>query len=491
VVSSGRILVIDVGTSSVRAGIVTPDAEVRDVVQVANLPETPAPGIVELDGAKLGRSVLEAARAVLARTGRVDAVGISNQRATTLVWDVRTGEPVGPAIGWQDLRTVVDCLVLQAEGLRLAPNASATKLKWLLDTFDPKRAASEHLRFGTLDTWVAWLLSDGALHLTDASNAGVTGLIDVASQRWDERVLKLLGIPASMLPEIVDSSGHLGTATALEGAPPIGGIAGDQQASLIGQGCTREGLAKITFGTGGMLDMVTGAVAPLSATRSEAGTFPIAAWRRGGETTWGLEAMMLSAGSCVEWLRDDLGIIESAAASAEVAASCTSSDGVVFVPALLGLATPTWDFGARGLLLGLTRGSGRGQLTRAVLEGVAQRGRDLVEAAEADAGQSIGPVRIDGGMSDNEVFVQALADALDRPGEISPVLEATTLGAGMLAGLSCGWWRDEDELAEAYRPRAVIEPVADDESRHTARARFLEARARAEETIPELSGISF
>jgi glycerol kinase len=490
-VSEGKILVVDVGTSSVRSGIVTAAGEVEAVRQVTALPSTPAPGIVEFDATEIRRAVLESAEQTLDVAGRVDAVGITNQRATTVVWDVRSGEPVGPAIGWQDLRTVVDCLVLQAQGLRLAPNASATKLKWLLDSVDPERSDTEHLRFGTIDTWVAWLLSGGALHITDITNAGVTGLLDVSTQSWDPKVLELLGIPESMLPTIVSSSGAVGEASALSGAPPICGIAGDQQASLVGQGCTATGLAKITFGTGGMLDMVTGTAAPTSPQHSEAGTFPIAAWRRGETTTWGLEAIMLSAGSCVEWLVEDLGILATVTESAEVAARCESSGGVVFVPALLGLATPTWDFGARGLLLGLTRGSGRAEITRAVLEGIAQRGRDLVDAAEADAGQALASVRIDGVMSANELFVAALADALERPVELSPVLEATTLGAGKLAGMAVGLWADEAEIARSWTPRAVIEPSGDPSLRRGARERFLEARGRAERTIPELSDISF
>jgi glycerol kinase len=491
VVRSGKILVVDVGTSSVRVGLVDAQATASTVVQVPSLPSTPAPGVVEFDASAMGAAVLSSARRALLDVGEVDAIGIANQRATTVVWDARTGVPIGPALGWQDLRTVIDCLVLQAEGLRLAPNASATKIKWLLDTFDPERSAGEHLRFGTIDTWVAWILSDGEAHITDITNAGVTGLLDVTTQQWDQRSLDILGIPSTMLPRIVDTSGELAEARALPGSPMITAMAGDQQASLFGQGCTTEGLAKITFGTGGMLDMVTGPKAPPSAQRSEAGTFPIAAWRRQATTTWGLEAIMLSAGSCVEWLRDDLGILADAAQSAEVAAACASSGGVVFVPALLGLATPTWDFGARGLLLGLTRGSGRAQITRAVLEGIAQRGRDLVDAAEADAGRSVASLRIDGGMSTNEIFLQALADAVGRPIEVSPVLEATTLGAGVLAGMAVGLWADEQDVAATWAPRAVYEPSGGEAERDHARERFLEARGRAERTIPDLSGISF
>ena len=488
--STGRILVVDVGTSSVRAGIVRDDASVSDVVQIPIQASSPEPGQVEFDARAIQAAVLETSRAALA-TGAVDGVGIANQRATTVVWDARTGLPIGPAIGWQDLRTVINCLLLQAEGLRLAPNVSATKAQWLLDTYDPDRSGGEHLRFGTMDTWIAWTLSEGALHVTDATNAAVTGLVDRSARVWDDHTLEVLGLPSSMMPRIVDSTGSLGHATALAGAPVICGIAGDQQASLIGQGCVAPGQAKITFGTGGMLDLVVGPDAPTSPQRSEAGTFPIIARQRDGVPTWGLEAIMLSAGSCVEWLRDDLGILTTAEESAALAASTPTTDGVVFVPALLGLGTPSWDFGARGLLLGITRGTGRAEITRAVLEGVAQRGLDLVEAAEADGGVTLSSLRVDGGMTSNDVFLEILADTLGRPVEVSPVLEATTLGAGYLAGLSTGLWSDEADVAASWSPRSIVVPTSDDGARAQSRDRFLEARRRAERTIPDLSGVEF
>ncbi len=294
------------------------------------------------------------------------------------------------------------------------------------------------------------------------------------------------------MPRIVDSSGAVGACHALPGAPVICGIAGDQQASLVGQGCTRPGLAKATFGTGGMLDQCTGPEGPPThAGRGSAGTFPIVAYRIGGRPTWGVEAVMLSAGTCVEWLRDDLGLLTTAEESAAVAARCETTGDVWFVPALLGMGTPVWDFGARGALVGLTRGSGRPELVRAVLEGVAHRGADLVEAAEGDSGYPIGVLRIDGGMSDNEVFVTALADAIGRPVEISPVLEATTLGAGLLAGLAIGTYASPDDLAETFTARRTVEPRLDEATRAHARDRWLAARSKAEATIPELSGLSF
>ena len=386
----GSILVVDVGTSGVRAAIVRPDATVDHEHRVPLLPDSPAPGLVEFDAARMADAILETAQAALAAGGPVAGVGIANQRASSIVWERATGRPVAPGIGWQDLRTVGTCLILQAEGIRLAPNASATKVMAILDEVDPERSRAENgeLCFGTVDSWVAWTLSggaaagSGALHVTDATNAAVTALVD-ASIGWDEALLQKLRIPAAMLPRIVDSSGTPGIATALAGSPPICGIAGDQQASLIGQGCTLPGMAKATFGTGGMLDQCVGpGAAPGALGRGDAGTFPIVAFRVEGRPTWGTEAVMLSAGTCIEWLRDDLGIIATAKESQTVAAGCATAGDVWFVPALLGLGTPVWDFGARGTLVGLTRGSGRAEIVRAVLEGVAHRGADLVEASE-------------------------------------------------------------------------------------------------------------
>jgi glycerol kinase len=333
---------------------------------------------------------------------------------------------------------------------------------------------------------VAWILSGGTTHVSDASNAAITGLVGRDARRWHEPVLEALRIPPGCLPEIVDSSAIVGAAHALEGAPPIGALIGDQQASLVGQGCVRPGLAKITFGTGGMLDVCLGPQRPAFETRGAAGTFPIIAWRSGGTDTWGLEAIMLSAGTNVEWLRDDLGVIATAAESHDVAQGCTDAGGVTYVPALLGLGTPQWDYGARGTLLGLTRGSGRAEIVRAVLEGIAQRGADLVEAAEADAGLVIPTLRVDGGMTANPTFVQALADAAQKPVEISPVEEATTLGAGFLAGLAVGTWSTDDDLAATWAPRARIEPGP-----ALDRARWREAVGRAEGWLSDLSAIDF
>jgi glycerol kinase len=495
VTAGGSLLVVDVGTSSVRASIVRPDGTVDHVHARSLLPSTPFPGLVEVDATLLAETVLELATAVLAAAGGVAGIGIANQRATTIVWDRATGVPVAPGIGWQDLRTVGTCLAMQADGFRFPPNASATKVAAILDQVDPDRArADDELCFGTVDSWVAWTLSGGAagaaLHVTDATNAAVTWMLSADRLEWDHRVLDALRIPPGMLPTVVDSSGAVGEATALPGSPPICGLAGDQQASLFGQGCTRPGLAKATFGTGGMLDLCTGGRAPGAFDRAPEGTFPIVAWQRDGAPVWGTEAMMLSAGTCVDWLRDDLGVLSSAEESDTLAAQCADSADLWFVPALLGLGTPVWDFGARGTLLGITRGTGRPELARAVLEGIAHRGADLLVATEQDSGLAVDALRVDGGMSANRTFVQALADATGRPVLVSPVLEATILGAGYLAGMATGTWRDPDDVAAAYRPARTVDPLVDGSTVASRRERWLDARGRAERTIPELSAIA-
>lgn len=478
------VLVIDVGTSSVRAAVVAPDGSVLAEHRRPTLPSTPFPGLVEIDAAALGDAVLDCATAALAAGGPVLAVGVTNQRASTLVWDAVTGEPVGPGLGWQDLRTVGDCLVLQGDGLRLAPNQSATKLVHLLDTHDPRR--SRPLRFGTVDTWVVWQLTGGAVHVTDATNAGLTGLTRLDGAVWDHDVCEQLRIPREALPRIVDSTGVIAEATALAGAPPIAGIAGDQQASLVGLGCVVPGTAKITFGTGAMLDVCVGDERPSFPVRSDHGSFPIIAWQDGGRPTWGVEAIMLAAGSNVEWLVEDMGMLSDPAASHEVAARCGDTDGVVYVPALLGLGTPHWDFGARGALFGLTRGTTRAHVVRAVLEGVAHRGADLVEAIEADTGFELPSLRMDGGMSANATFVQAVADAADRPVERCALTEGTTLGAAYLAGMAVGVWSGWDEVAAAWRPAEIVEPA-----RRLDRSQWRRAVERSAGWHDDLSALSF
>ncbi len=483
------VLVIDIGTTGVRAAVMHGDGSLAELQYRRLPPSTPFPGLVEFDAVQLGRAAIELAeRALAGHRGPVSAVGVTTQRASTVVWDRATGEPVGPGLGWQDLRTVFACITAKADhGLALAPNQSATKVAAILDQFDPER--SRDLCFGTVDTWMAWMLTAGTVHVTDRTNAAVTGLLLPDGSDWNERALAALNIPRSMLPALVDTSGAIAEVTALTGAPLLTALVGDQQGSLVGQSCVRPGDAKITFGTGGMFDMCVGPEAPATANRSKNGTFPIVAWGRGDETMWGVEAIMLSAGTNIEWLRDDMQLIDTPEQSHDVAQQCESTDGVVYVPALLGLGTPRWDYGARGALFGLTRGSDRRHVVRAVLEGIAHRGADLVDAAEADTGRSVAVLRVDGGMSRNPTFVQALADATGRPVEVAPVADATTMGAGYLAGLAVGEWGSFAEIGECWRPSDRVEPRT--ASTIPTRERWADAVSRAERWIPDLSALDF
>lgn len=479
------VLVVDVGTSGLRAAVVRPDGEVEALSYRAFPPQSPFPGMVEFDAVGMATAVLEVSRAALAEGGPVRAVGITAQRASTIVWDRATGEPVGPGIGWQDLRTVFDCITAKADhGLHLAPNQSATKVAWLLNTYDAGR--ERDLCFGTVDTWVAWVLSNGDAHVTDHSNAAVTGLLKPDASGWSHTACAALNVPSGMLPTLVDTSSVFGAATALPGAPPLAALVGDQQGSLVGQSCVRPGQAKITFGSGGMLDLCTDAGAPSTGNRTAEGVFPIVAWSRDGRCTWGVEAIMLSAGTNVEWLVQDLGILDDPAQSHDVAAQCETADGVVYVPALMGLGTPHWDYGARGVLVGLTRGSGRPQVVRAVLEGVAHRGADLLEAAERDSGHRIDVLRLDGGMSENPVFCQAVANATGRRVEVAPVKDATALGAAFLAGLESGIWSGWGDVEALWDPSHVVEP-----SGELDRATWARAVERSLAWIPDLSAINF
>jgi glycerol kinase len=480
------ILVIDVGTTGLRAALVSTDARLVHVEYRACGPRTPFPGLVEFDPVEMADLALEAARAAIDTADEpIDAVGIANQRASTVVWDRSTGEPIGPGLGWQDLRTIGECLSAAAEhDLSLAPNQSATKIGWLLANHAAGRNPGE-LCFGTVDSWLAWTLTGGAVHVTDHTNAAVTGLYSVAQQGFDAAVCATLGVDPTMLPTIVDSTGEIATTT-LPGNPPLTALVGDQQASMIGQGCIEPGRTKITFGTGGMLDVCIGETPPTSGRRSDNGTFPIIAWSGGGRTVWGVEAIMLAAGTNIEWLRDDLGLIETSADSHDVASRCDTTDGVVYVPALLGLGTPRWDYGARGTLLGVTRGTHRAHVVRAVLEGVAHRGTDMVEAAERDTGLDIPTLRIDGGMSRNPTFVQALANASGRAVSVSPVVDSTTLGAAFLAGTAAAVWTDLADATARFNPARHVEPNGS-----LDRAQWRRALDRSAGWIPELSALDF
>jgi len=484
-----RTLVIDVGTTGLRAAVIGDDGSLSDLHHEACPPDSPAGGLVEFDAEVMRDTVLAVAQRAIA-SGPVDAVGIAAQRASTVAWRASTGRPLGPALGWQDLRTIGDCIGSRERwGTALAPNQSATKAAWLLSTHAPDGAAraDPDIRIGTVDSWIAWCLTGGSAHVTDHTNAAVTGLMLPDASGWNADLVAALGLHLHQLPRIVDSAGWIGDAVALPGSPPVTALVGDQQSSLVGQGCITAGRTKITFGTGGMLDTFTDTT-PTSASRSTHGTFPIVAWSRHGTVHWGIEAIMLAAGANVEWLVHDMGLVPTPHDTAEIAASVADSGGLVWVPALAGLGTPHWDHGARGTLLGATRGTTRAHLVRAVLEGVAHRGVDLVDAAEADAGLSIPELRIDGGMSRNRVFVDALAAAAGRPVRVSSVTEATVRGAGFLAGCEVGQWPDLVDTAELAADGRVVEPAGEP---GVSRERWSEAVVRARGWIPELSALDF
>lgn len=485
------VLVIDIGTSSLRAAVVRHDGSLHFLNHENCRPNTPAPGLVEFDAQQMADAVLrvclktiEQARA----TDKIVSVGITNQRASTVIWSKSTGKPLGPALGWQDLRTVGECMTVAAKhGIKLAPNQTATKAAWMLRQYvDANKIDIRDVRIGTVDSFISAVLSNNQLHTTDSSNAAVTGLCELNALSWSPRLCELLGVDINTLPKIVASSGVIGNATALPGSPPIAALIGDQQSSLIGQACITSGATKITFGTGGMLNTYTGQLSPTKFARNENGTYPIVAYRDARQTHWASEAIMLAAGTNIDWLREDLQLINSPEESHELAAQVADSAGVVFVPALFGLGTPHWDYGARGTLLGITRGTSRSHVVRAVLEGIAHRGADMVESVVAATQLEVNSIRIDGGMSRNPTFVQALANATGRNIEVSPVTEATTLGAAFLAGVGVNFWSSLEQAISTWKPAKIVSPT-----NRLDRAQWHEAVSRARNWIPALSSLDF
>ena len=455
-----RTLVIDVGTSGLRAAIVHDDATVTDLHYEEFAPDSPFAGLVEFDATAMYAAVHRVSVAALA-SGPVTAVGITTQRASTIIWRASTGKPIGPSLGWQDLRTVGECMAARAEhGFTFAPNQTATKAVWMLANYisDASERNSDDLRIGTVESWIVYNLTQGAQHVTDHTNAAVTGLTVPDGTSWNSAMLATLGIAEHQLPRIVDSMGFIGDATDLPGAPPILAIAGDQQASLVGQGCIVPGMAKITFGTGGMLDMFVGENPPSSAQRNSGGTFPIVAFSRGGKISYGTEAIMLSAGTNIEWLRDDMGLIANAAESHTIAASVPTTDGVAYVPALLGLGTPFWDYGARGALFGITRGTTRAHLARATLESVAFQTRDVIEAMTKATGITLTELRADGGATDNSFLMQFQADQLQVPVVLPVDRETTACGAAFLAGLGIGAWASTTDISAQWASNVTYFP---------------------------------
>jgi len=469
------VLAIDQGTTG--STVLLLDANVT-IISHANCEfpnHYPKPGWVEHDVSEIWESISKAAEQALAKAGdvRIRAIGITNQRETSLFWDKKTGEPIHKALVWQDRRTTDRCIALKEAGkeelfksrtgLVLDPYFSGTKAEWLLDNVDGARERAERgdLLFGTIDTWLTWKLC-GA-HVTDPSNASRTLLYNIHSMDWDDELLSELRIPRVSLAEVVDNAQIVGHTTGVGFLPdgiPVAGMAGDQQSALFGQACFAKGAAKCTYGTGAFVLMNTGD----DAVRSENGLLTTVGWRLNGKTTYALEGSAFIAGAAVQWLRDQLGIISTAAEIEELAASVTDSGGVSFVPALAGLGAPHWRPEARGLLCGITGGTGKGHIARAVLEGVAMQIVDILSAMSQDSGASLQELKLDGGMARNNLMMQFQADVLKVVCTRPTVLETTALGAAFLAGLGVGLWDSEEAIQKAWcKDRQFIPSMSDTE----------------------------
>ena len=487
------ILALDQGTSSSRAILFDRAGTPVATAQREFAQHYPSPGWVEHDALEIWLSQLAVARDALqaahAGPGDIAAIGITNQRETTVIWDRATGQPIAPAIVWQDRRTAGVCdqlraqgvaaLVQQKTGLMVDPYFSATKIAWLLDHVPGARPRAERgeLAFGTIDTWLVWQLSGGRRHVTDVSNAARTSLLDLRTGAWDDGLLALFRVPRAILPEIAASSGLLATTeAALFGASlPIAGIAGDQQAATFGQACLEPGMVKNTYGTGLFMLMNTGTQPIVSRHR----LLTTVGWRLGNTTTFALEGSVFMGGATIQWLRDGLGLIRSAEEVNALAAECVSSEGVCFVPAFAGLGAPHWDPYARGTLLGLTRGSNRAHIARAALEAIAFQTVDVLTAMEADSGIQVGELRVDGGAARSDLLLQIQADLLGRQVVRPAVVETTALGAAYLAGIAVGFWTGTEEITRQWRVDRRFEPSISDAVRAARVAHWHRAVARA------------
>jgi len=467
------VLALDQGTTSARAILFDRQGNIRGIAQQEITQHYPQPGWVEHDALEIWQAQLAVARAALSDNGiaatQIAAVGITNQRETTVLWDRATGQPLHRAIVWQDRRTAGICDDLRAAGhaerfqqrtgLVLDAYFSGTKLKWLLDNIPGARARAERgeLAFGTIDSWLAWQLSGGRDHVTDPSNASRTLLFDIHHRCWDDELLARLDIPAALLPRIVDSSGPISTLADewLGAAIPLSGMAGDQQAATFGQACLEHGMAKNTYGTGCFLLMNTGEQ-PMASRHQLLTTV---GWQRDGQVTYLLEGSVFMGGATVQWLRDGLGLIASAGEIEGLAASVPDNGGVYLVPAHTGLGAPYWDPYARGALFGMSRGTTRAHIARAALEAIAFQSAEVLQAMASDAGQPIRQLRVDGGAANNDLLMQFQADLLGVPVVRPRITETTALGAAYLAGLAVGFWQDEAELGALWQAERRFEPA--------------------------------
>jgi len=462
--SATYILAMDQGTTSSRAIIFDTSYSIVEQAQQEFTQHFPDSGWVEHSATDIWQTSLETARAAIAQANitpeQIAGIGITNQRETTLIWDRATGEPVYNAIVWQDRRTADYCnslkdqgheaMVNSKTGLLLDPYFSATKIAWILDNVEGARARAEagELAFGTMDSWLLWNLTQGSAHATDATNASRTMLYNIHQGDWDRELLALFNIPAALLPEVKDCAAHYGTTSLLGGDIAILGIAGDQQAATLGQACFTTGMMKSTYGTGCFALLNTGEQAVASSNR----LLTTIAYQLDGKTTYALEGSIFIAGAAVQWLRDGLGIIESAKQSGELAAQADDNQQVYMIPAFTGLGAPWWDAEARGALIGLTRGTGPAEISRAALESVCYQTLDLLKAMQADWQQSGDTVlRVDGGMVASDWTMQRLADILQSPVDRPIIAETTALGAAWLAGSRAGIWPDQQGFAASWQ----------------------------------------
>lgn len=471
---SKYILALDQGTTSSRAIVFNHEQHIVATAQKEFTQYYPHAGWVEHNPLEILSSQYAVIQEVLSKNsisnGDLAALGITNQRETTIVWNKKTGKPVYNAIVWQCRRTATMCdklreidgfedYVRDATGLLLDAYFSGTKVKWILDNVEGacEQAERGELLFGTVDSWLVWNLTDGALHITDYSNAARTLLFNIGTLQWDERILKTLGIPVSMLPEVRNCSEVYGeTNLDREGSKvSIAGIAGDQQAALFGQACFEQGMVKNTYGTGSFIIMQTGK----KQKKSENGLLTTIAWGIHGEITYALEGSVFVSGAVIQWLRDELKMLHDAKDSEYLASKVKDTQGVYVVPAFVGLGAPYWDSYARGAILGLTRGTSREHIIRAALECIAYQSRDVIESMVKDSGMPLPELRVDGGASANNFLMQFQADIIGQKVVRPVVTETTALGAALLAGLAVGFWKDQEEIAKAWKEDVVFEPT--------------------------------
>jgi glycerol kinase len=466
------ILAIDEGTTGVRAMIFDENSALIAGSYREITSHYPRPGWMEQDPLHIWRQTetvySEALEQAGLRAHELTAIGVANQRATTLVWEKATGHPVYPAIGWQDGRTAERVATVLEQGLITFSVASATKIEWILTNIDRgfERAAAGELCFGTVDSWIIWNLSGRAAHVTDHSNASATSLCDPLEGGWKPDLLAILKLPESMFPNVVDSSGPAGeTAVAVFGASiPIAGIAGDQQAAMFAELATEPGAVKITYGTSGMIDINTGAELVLSGH----GAYPLVLWSLEGKRTWCLEGTVITAGAAVQWLHDGAGVIDDIARMSDLAASVPDSGGVWVVPAFQGLGTPYMEPEGRAVIGGLTRGTTRAHIARATLEGIASRSREALQVLLADAGYEAPPrLRVDGGAAANDFLLQSVANVVGIPVERPETVQATALGAAYLAGMATGVWYGIEDVRGSWRSGGVFEPQTTEDERET------------------------